>query len=137
MSPDRAALEKSILRAAAAGDAAAVAQLLAADPTLVGARSAAGTTPLHRAAFKGHLAVAELLLDHGADPNLQDEGEHYGGTSLHAAAHANQRALVALLLARGADPSVVSPNGRTPLQETDYHKATAAAKLIREHVTPA
>ena len=132
-SGDGGVLARAILKAANTGDAAKVEELLRADRSLVGARDAVGSTPLHRAAWKGHLAVAQLLLDHGADPNAQDRHEHYGGTPLHTAAHGNQRALVALLIARGADVHVRGPNGRTPLEETAYHGASAAAKLLREH----
>jgi ankyrin repeat protein len=130
---DGGALAKAMLKAANGGDAARVEELLGQDRSLVDARDAAGSTPLHRAAWKGHLAVAQVLLDHGADPNVQDRNEHYGGTPLHAAAHGNQQAVVALLVARGADVHVRGPNGRTPLEETAYHKATAAAKVLREH----
>jgi len=37
----------------------------------------------------------------------------------------------ALLLARGADPTAVNPAGRTPLDETAFHNATAVARLLR------
>ena len=37
-----------------------------------------------------------------------------------------------LLLARGADARAVSCNGRTPLEETAIHGATAVARLLRE-----
>jgi ankyrin repeat protein len=74
-----------------------------------------------------------LLLDAGADVNAQNSNGHYGGTPLHQAAHGNQKAVAEVLLARGADVNAVSPNGRTPLQETEFHKATAVAKLLRAH----
>ena len=133
MDRDGAVLVRAILKAAGGGDLAKVEELLGRDRSLVDARDATGSTPLHRAAWKGHLALAQALLDHGADPNRQDRNEHYGGTPLHAAAHGNQRAVVELLIARGADLHVRGPNGRTPLEETAYHKATAAAKLLRAH----
>ena len=37
-----------------------------------------------------------------------------------------------LLIGRGADVRAVSCNGRTPLQETAIHNATAVARLLRE-----
>lgn len=126
-------LAKELFKASSAGDAAAVRAMLAQDRALVGARDALGSTPLHRAAWKGHLEVARALLDHGANPNAQDQNEHYGGTPLHAAAHGNQPALVALLIERGADVGARSLNGRTPLDETVYHKAIGAARVLREH----
>jgi ankyrin repeat protein len=127
------ALARAMLKAANSGDVAAVEELLGRNRSLVAARDATGSTPLHRAAWKGHLEVARVLLANGADPNLQDRNEHYGGTPLHAAAHGNQKAVVALLVAHGADVHVRGPNGRTPLEETAYHKATAAAKVLRAH----
>lgn len=122
---------KEIIKAAKRGDAAGAAALLKADPSLARVTEADGTTPLHCAAWKGHVDVAELLLDAGADVNALNHDAHYGGTPLHAAAHGNQKSVVELLIRRGAVLDVVSCNGRTPLQETAFHNATAAAKLLR------
>lgn len=52
--------------AAALGDASRLSAILAADPSVVGARSADGVTPLHYAAFFGGVDVARILLDAGA-----------------------------------------------------------------------
>ena len=39
-------------------------------------------TPLNLAAYNGHAAVCELLLDRGADPNAKDRVWHGGGAGL-------------------------------------------------------
>jgi ankyrin repeat protein len=123
---------KAVIKAAKQGDSVSLAQLLDREPALIHARDVHGSTPLHCAAWKGHAEAVARLLERGADPNAQSENSHYGGTPLHAAAHANQRAIVASLLDARADPNAISCNGRTPLQETEIHNATAAAKLLRE-----
>jgi ankyrin repeat protein len=124
-------LEKQMIKAAKKGDVAAVKRLLGIDAALVGARDKDGATPLHCAAWKGHAAVAKALLDAGADANAKSRNEHYGDTPLHAAAHGNQAAVVKLLIESGAKLNTKNPNGRTPLGETAWHNATAAAKLLR------
>lgn len=43
-------------------------------------RTPAGATPLHRAAYCGHVDVVRLLLGRGADPTLCDDD---GATALH------------------------------------------------------
>ena len=54
-----------------------------------------GRTPLHVAARRGALQVAELLLAQGANP---DVGTNEGWTALHVAYRAGQPSLVELLL---------------------------------------
>jgi len=128
---DEAEQRKEMIRAVKAGKLARVKELLAANPELVAVREEDGSTPLNCAAWKGHAEIAALLIDRGADIHAQSRGGHYGGTPLHQAAHANNRAVAELLIQRGADVHLKSLNGRTPLEETAAHNATAVAKLLR------
>jgi ankyrin repeat protein len=63
-------------------------------------------TPLHDAARRGLIHVAELLISHGADVNSKEDYE--GRTPLHLAAGNNQLRMVDYLLSRGADIDTVS-----------------------------
>jgi ankyrin repeat protein len=126
-------LTKDMIRAVKKGDAPRVQELLALDATLLGLQEEDGSTPLHMAAWKGNAEVVALLLEAGAGVDAQSQNGHYGGTALHAAAHGNHKEVAELLIACGADVSATSCNGRTPLAETDVHKATAVAKLLKQH----
>lgn len=123
---------KLFVKAVKQGDAATVKTLAAAEPGLVHLKDADDGTPLHYAAWKGHAEVARALLELGAEIDACSRDGHYGGTPLHAAAHANNKEVAALLLERGADKTMVSCNGRTPLQETEIHGATAVARMLRD-----
>ena len=125
--------EKEIIKAAKSGAALRVKELLAQDASLISARDADGSTPLHCATWKGHQSVVELLLSQGADVNAKNDNDHWGTTPLHAAAHANQRAIAELLIAHGADIQATNLNGRTPLAETEFHKAKPVANLLKQH----
>ncbi len=59
-----------------------------------------GWTPLHVAAYRGHLDFVQLLIERGADVNRADK---YGGTPLMQAAQNGNLAIVKLLMAKGAD----------------------------------
>jgi len=58
-----------------------------------------GLTPLHVAAFMGHMNVVLFLLQHGANPNSTTVR---GETALHLAARANQTDILRILLRNGA-----------------------------------
>ena len=122
--------QKAILKAAKKGDTAALRRLIHMDKSLLSACDSDGSTPLHCAAWKGQVEAVRFLLDAGADIQAKSQNDHYGDTALHAAAHGNQKEVVKLLIERGADVRAKNRAGRTPLDETAVHNATAAAKLL-------
>ncbi len=131
MPPDNP--QKDMIKAAKTGDVDKLRQLLAQDAALLYARDGDESTPLHCATWKGHKAAVALLLEAGADVNAKNANSHWGNTPLHAAAHGNQRAIAEMLITHGADINAEFGPGRTPLRETNVHKATAVAKLLRQH----
>jgi hypothetical protein len=73
------------------------------------ARNEQEIRPIHAAAAQGNVAIAKLLLAHGAEVNARQQGDF---TALHAAAQNGDMALAKLLLAHGADPNLVTADGR-------------------------
>jgi len=88
------------------------------------AKGHAGYTPLHLAAFKGHVEIVKLLLERGANPNAEDNN---GETPLHLAAQEGRVEIVKLLLERGADPWIADKGGHIPL---DYAKDSTIHSLL-------
>jgi ankyrin repeat protein len=127
-------MEKSFFKAVKDGNLAEVNRLLGERPDLIHIRDREASTPLHWAAWKGHTAVVEALLDAGSDIHAHNENDHWGTTPLHAAAHGNNRAAAELLIQRGANVNAVRKSGMgTPLDETRAHNAAAVARLLRAH----
>ncbi len=107
----------SVFEASALGLPDRVLGCLETDPSLVGAYSHDGWTPLHLASFFGHQEVADLLLARGADVNARSRSTRFAreNTPLHAAAANRQVAVAELLIARGADVNARDGSGFTPL----------------------
>ncbi len=81
-------------------------------------------TPLHMAARRGTLAIAEALLDCGANIEARDS---VGDTPLRRAVNCGKLALASLLLARGADARSVGSKGATPILAA---RTSAMKKLL-------
>jgi hypothetical protein len=69
-------------------------------------------TPLHQAARRGYVSVAEALLEQGATIDARDAK---GETPLRRAVNCRQLEVVRLLVRRGADPHAADRRGVTPL----------------------
>ncbi len=128
-----ASSEKEFIRAAKKGELDTLKALFESEKTLLHAQDTDGSTALHCAAWKGHREVVAFLIEMGADVHAHNRNDHWGTTPLHAAAHANQSAIVQLLINAGADVNAKDMNGTTPLHHTTFHKANAAAKILRQH----
>jgi truncated hemoglobin YjbI len=86
--------------------------LLAAGATADVASGPTRGTPLHQAARRGYVSVAEALLDHGATIDARDAKGH---TPLRRAVNCRQLPMVRLLMQRGADCHAADHRGVTPL----------------------
>mmetsp|Transcript_175864 Transcript_175864/g.563848 ORF Transcript_175864/g.563848 Transcript_175864/m.563848 type:complete len:262 (-) Transcript_175864:328-1113(-) len=99
-----------IVRRSERGDVAGVLELLraGAGPSM---QDDFGIAALHGAAKKGHVEVAQLLVDWGADVHAK---QRWGETPLHYACKYGRTAVVSLLLAHGADAEAGCAKGQTP-----------------------
>ena len=70
---------------AARGDLDAVRRAIERDPSLVDFRDTNGMRPLSCAAERGHMAIVQFLLAHGADPSLPEANFAERGYALYAA----------------------------------------------------
>jgi cytohesin len=86
-----------------------------------------GSTPLHIAAYKGHVEIVKILLDRGADLNAKDNTGH---APLHWAAIEGHVDVVRVLLDRGANPNAKNNTGHTPLHNAAYFGHVEIVKIL-------
>lgn len=143
----------ALIDAVKAGDLDAVNQFLLEDPALAGARLVSGESPVMAALYRGHLAVADALVDAGAeidvfaaaatgrmtdlrravaDGSTLNAHAYDGWTPLHLAAFFGRLDAARLLLDAGAEIQAVSRNslGNTPLHAATAGKHAAVALLL-------
>ena len=150
---------QALIAAARASDLAQLEKMIAAQPDLVKATDAAGSTTLHHAAAFGTPAVMKLLLAKGADVNaannrkstplfwaLADEAKvklllAQGATvsarlsdgrslTYQAASMSNALPVLHLLLDQGASVDAKTLNGTTPLMMAARRADLAAMNLL-------
>ena len=78
-----------------------------------------GSTPLHIAAERNHVALVILLLKQELHPDMKRWSDN--ATALHLAGREGHSAVVAHLLLAGADPSSLNADGETPLDLAQAH----------------
>lgn len=107
-------LRAELASAAQTGDVARLRELLDHNRDFSTMPDQDGCTPLHYAAYFGHLDAARYLLSIGADPAARSM-DPLRNQPVHAAATSGHAAIVALLLASGADPNAEQSGQWTPL----------------------
>ncbi|XP_015672865.1 ankyrin repeat domain-containing protein 6 [Protobothrops mucrosquamatus] len=86
-----------------------------------------GRTPLHLAAYKGHLHVVQILLKASCDVDLQDDSDQ---TALHRATVVGNTEVISALIHEGCALDRQDKDGNTALHEASWHGFSQSAKLL-------
>lgn len=116
----------TIFEAARDGTPQEVEKMLAANKTLINARTELGSTPLHIAATRSDPQIAKLLVAGGANVNARDNN---GTTPLHIAAYTGKKELVEFFLSKGADAYAKDFKDETP-RDKAHHSLSREVESI-------
>ncbi|WP_338405958.1 ankyrin repeat domain-containing protein [Wolbachia endosymbiont (group A) of Longitarsus flavicornis] len=90
-----------------------------------------GYTPLHYAAWRGRLEIAELLVDKGASINAADASTA-GEKPIHVAAENNSKSIIEFLISKGVNVDEADKNGWAPLHYAAKFDQLEVAKFLIE-----
>ncbi|MGL9761743.1 MAG: ankyrin repeat domain-containing protein [Wolbachia sp.] len=90
-----------------------------------------GYTPLHYAAWRGRLEIAELLVDKGASINAADASTA-GKKPIHVAAENNSKSIIEFLISKGVNVDEADKNGWAPLHYAAKFDQLEVAKFLIE-----
>ena len=114
-----------------------IAKILLGSGANVNILSQRGDTPLHRAAFDRHLALASFLLDRGADINASGPIDRSSPcichTALHIAVENRDYRMAKLLIERGADLEIKNGFWERPLHIAVSKNCEPITKLLIGH----
>ncbi len=116
----------SLNDAAEEGNVAAVKKYLAEGADTNRQAGQWGNTPLHEAAFWGHVEIVKLLTREEVDVDAKD---YYGCTPLHDAAEYGHLEIAELLINKATDVNARAEDGNTPLDLA----SGKIADLLRKH----
>ncbi|XP_063078941.1 ankyrin repeat domain-containing protein 6b [Engraulis encrasicolus] len=119
------ALSERLLVASHKGQADNVVHLINKGATV--AVTKYGRTPLHLAAYKGHIEVVRILLKAGCDLDIEDDGNQ---TALHRAAVVGNGDVIAALVQEGCALERQDKDGNTALHEVSWHGFSQSVKLL-------
>ena len=87
-------------------------------------------TPLHWAAYKGHLVVVQILMNEKLDPT---EIDIHGNNAVHQAAAASRLEVMKLFMSAGVDLDVANDRGHSPFDlATDPDIKNLILKMRKE-----
>uniref|UniRef100_A0A8C2PWW8 Ankyrin repeat domain 6 n=1 Tax=Cyprinus carpio TaxID=7962 RepID=A0A8C2PWW8_CYPCA len=119
------ALSERLLIASHKGQADHVVQLINKGAKVAITKN--GRTPLHLAAYKGHIVVVRILLAAGCDLDIQDDGDQ---TALHRAAVLGNADVISALIQEGCALDRQDKDGNTALHEAAWHGFGQSVKLL-------